>query len=275
MISFLKPSTSRVMSAREVWQGRVLSAVTHSTLRNCDANVFLGKHLLDVAREDGSQIPNAVVIPVGASSAAFPDAPPVRLTHEPRTILYCGNLGRMHETQTLIGALRDGARRLAGKYRFLFHSTGPGLEAFRKAVAGLPEEIRADVAIEPSLPHDQWVEAMSAAPIGLVTMSPGAERVVMPSKAYSAMMAGQALLAICPEQSDLAETVRGLDCGWVVSPGEPGKLKDLLLAISDDPGMALKKGKAARQAGLEAFDTRAVATRWTELFERLRGSSVS
>jgi len=39
-------------------------------------------------------------------------------------------------------------------------------------------------------------------------MAPGAEQVVMPSKTYSAMMAGQAVLAIAPEESDLVDLIK-------------------------------------------------------------------
>ena len=244
---------------------RLLTAIVDSTLKSCDANVFLGDHLLQVARERHAEIPKATVLPVGASGEAFPNPPAKHPADTPLTILYCGNLGRMHDTETLLATLREGADELAGKFRFLFHSTGPGLEAFRQKVAALPECIRADVVLAPNLPHDQWVETMAAAPIGLVTMIPGAERVVMPSKTYSAMMAGQAILAICPRRSDLAETVLAHDCGWVVEPGSCSAFGAVLITLASDAAAVAGKRMNAFRAAHERFGDRKVAEDWSEL----------
>ena len=45
---------------------------------------------------------------------------------------------------------------------------------------------------------------MQSSQIALVTMSEGSQEVA-PSKTYSAMMAGQAILAVAPEDSDLVD----------------------------------------------------------------------
>jgi len=50
-------------------------------------------------------------------------------------------------------------------------------------------------------------------------MTPGAEQVVMPSKTYSAMMVGQAILAIALVESDLVDLIKTAGCGWCVEPG--------------------------------------------------------
>jgi len=76
-------------------------------------------------------------------------------------------------------------------------------------------------------------------------MAPGAEQVeqvVMPSKTYSAMMAGQAVLAIAPGESDLVDLIKTAGCGWCVEPGDVDGLAVAVEAIRSDteglPGKA-------------------------------------
>jgi hypothetical protein len=57
----------------------------------------------------------------------------------------------------------------------------------------------------------------------------------MPSKTYSAMMAGQAILAIAPEDSDLVDLIKAADCGWFVEPGDVAGLAAVIDAISSSP----------------------------------------
>ena len=67
----------------------------------------------------------------------------------------------------------------------------------------------------------------------------------MPSKTYSAMMAGQAILAIAPENSDLVDLVKAADCGWFVEPGDVDELARVIKAIYTDPEGLLEKRQNA------------------------------
>ena len=42
---------------------------------------------------------------------------------------------------------------------------------------------------------------------------------MMPSKNYSALVPGQAVLAACADDSDLEDLIREHECGWVVASG--------------------------------------------------------
>lgn len=86
---------------------------------------------------------------------------------------------------------------------------------------------------------------MESADVALVTMSPGSETVVMPSKTYSAMMAGQAILAIAPENSDLVDLIKTVDCGWWLEPGDVAGIEAALKVIDSDPELLLYKRENA------------------------------
>jgi glycosyltransferase involved in cell wall biosynthesis len=89
----------------------------------------------------------------------------------------------------------------------------------------------------------------------------------MPSKTYSALAAGQAVLAICPRNSDLADTVLAHDCGWVVEPGNSAGLREVFRQVVAEPEEVLRKRRKAWQAGQEVYDQRILARQWTGVLE--------
>ena len=175
-------------------------------------------------------------------------------------LLYCGNFGRMHEVDTVAQVLRSG---LPTGVKLDFRGNGAGFQELARATAGCANA--SAVSFGGSLTEPEWLETMAAADVALVTMKPGAEGIVMPSKTYSAMAAGQAILAVCPRESDLADTVTKHDCGWVIEPGDAAGLRTLLEALPSRGEEVLRKRRNAWQAAQECYDQRVLAKRWREL----------
>lgn len=183
----------------------------------------------------------------------------------PLRLLYCGNFGRMHDADSLIGALQAGVPE---GLRFDFRGNGAGFQALAAGVGVRSENLH----FGGNLPEAEWLETMAAADIALVTMKCGAEGIVMPSKTYSAMAAGQAILAICPRESDLADTVRKHDCGWVVEPGEVGALRSLFETLPSRADEVLSKRRNAWHAARDCYDQKVLAQRWRELLAGMHGT---
>lgn len=267
---------------------RAMRWLAAQTFRRCAANVFLGQHLLEYAKRTYGMIPNATIITVGADGAPFrthfpgdtPEAVPW-LNFSPRksirSILYCGNFGLMHDYSTLAAVLHEERGRSPRSIPIVikFHANGVGLYKLKKALSipgdctemQLPSGI--GLKFFGNLPEDEWVEVMKASDVALVTMSPGAENVVMPSKTYSAMVAGQAILAICPLVSDLSDTVRKHDCGWIVAPGDVNRLRAVLDEIVNDHSLLRRRRINSYRAGHEHYDTVAISKQWGSLFNVL------
>jgi glycosyltransferase involved in cell wall biosynthesis len=125
-----------------------------------------------------------------------------------------------------------------------------------------------------TLPDKEWVRQMQSAEVGIVTLVPGAETVAMPCKTYSAMLAGQAVLAICAPESDLANHVVQHDCGWVVAPGDCEGLLRVFGQISSQPGLLLRKRLNAHAAGHQHYSIEAVAAQWHSLLRELAADSL-
>jgi len=247
---------------------RILDKMQRAILRRCDANVLLGEHLLAHVRERFGDLDlhNPVIIPVGADDEAF-DAPlnAKSTESEPVRLLYCGNMGHMHDTATLSAAL---AKLCSSNHEqrldFSFHASGAAYANFCSSMAATRPSC---VKLEGYLNSEQWAKVMSTADIAIVTMKNGSERVVMPSKTYSAMQAAQAILAIAPVDSDLATLVQEHECGWVIAPGDVEALDALLQSLPARRAELHKKQKNSLNASNKHFSAHVVAKQWAALFQ--------
>ncbi len=115
----------------------------------------------------------------------------------------------------------------------------------------------------------EWRTAMLAADVALVTMRPGAEKVVMPSKTYSAMAAGQAVLAVCPRESDLADLIIAHDCGLVIEPGDAAGLHTLLESLPLLTEEVLRKRRNAYAAAHTYYSMEATGKQWAEVLGKV------
>ena len=250
---------------------RFLDHIMKITFRRSAANVFLGRHLLSYAHRRFGNVPNAVVIEVGAAGDRFKSLPPSpRSLKEPLCLLYCGNMGYMHDSSSLIALFNDSGWQTKGHMRFEFYAHGAGLNQLRQDVPSFLTHKQIKVFFGSMSGEDDWVQVMKRADVALVTMVDGAQNVLMPSKTYSALVAGQAILAICPEKSDLAELVKKHDCGWVVHPGDFRALERTLDEMCMRPGLVLLRRQNAFRAGHEFYCSKALSQKWTNLFENLK-----
>lgn len=242
---------------------RLMAGVIRSCLRRCDAVVYLGDRIK--AHVDARYGParRAAVIPVATDTSLFPPTPPALEPGAPVRILYCGHLGHMHDT----GTVRDLFLRVPARddVRFVFHASGPGYRALRRDRELETSRWRIDWG-DP-LPPSTWARALQEGAVALVTLRPGAERVSLPSKTFSAMAAGQAVLAIAPRNSDLADIVLAADCGWVVSPGDVSGLSAAVSEIASRPDALQRKRDHARSAAVRRFDVGVVQQAWRALLD--------
>ncbi len=236
------------------------------SLKRSRTNIFLGERLKKYVESIHGDLPNSEIIAVGADESPFPQ---LELLEDSKSIsvLYCGNFGNMHESETLFDAWQFG---INDSFQFLFHCSGPkrkDLELFKnKNEAVLGERLQ----VNEGLSNSAWVKVMQSSQIALVTMSEGSQEVVMPSKTYSAMMAGQAILAVAPEDSDLVDLIKAADCGWWVSPGDVKGFQECLLEIQSNQDLLLEKRQNAFRVAHEQFGQGCLAKQWVEVFESLQ-----
>jgi glycosyltransferase involved in cell wall biosynthesis len=247
---------------------RIVAGVSRSAFSRSAATVFLGARTREYVESRYPPVRHSVVIPVGADGTVFRRELPKRDPRQPITVLYSGGMGLMHEVQTLVSYFQ---RPLPPLVRFRFCSNGIGYEKLKAAISSLPAVQSGQISLGGALNDADWIAEMKAAHVALVTMAPGSERVVMPSKTYSALAAGLGVLALCPADSDLAALVTAEKCGWVVPPGDIDGLARVIEQIGRDDGALDATRQRSYEAGQGTYEMATLTKTWTKLFKTIGG----
>jgi glycosyltransferase involved in cell wall biosynthesis len=164
-------------------------------------------------------------------------------------ILYSGNLGLSHDTDTILGAIRH----FRNDPRFVFTFSGGGvgkveLEKLCKA-EGLDR-----VRFMPYSNRDQIGKHLAKGDIGLVTEHPGHIGIVVPSKIYGVLAAARPILFIGPKRSTADLLIRRFGFGWQIDPGDQAGLIALLERLAADRGEIRRRGRRARRIFERYYD---------------------
>jgi glycosyltransferase involved in cell wall biosynthesis len=180
---------------------------------------------------------------------------------------YSGNLGRVHDLEPLLEvaeALRDQANIA---WVFVGHGAQrASLETAAKA-RGLT-----NVHFKPPQPRAQLAVSLGVADVQLVTLLPGAEHSVFPSKLYGIAAVGRPIALIGPRGSELARLVEENKMGTAFTRDESAALARWLLALAADPLRREFMANAARHFAAGGF-SRALADWQRVLGDELVGNS--
>jgi glycosyltransferase involved in cell wall biosynthesis len=245
---------------------RFAAWTTRRAIHQCAVTVYLGERLQRHAETAYGVAPVTVVISVGTDASVFRESEPKVRTASGLRCLYSGHMGLLHDWRTLAGVFDRG---LPTGVMVEIAADGPGAVQLKTVVQGCDAKTRDCIQLAGTRGDADWRAAMLSADVALVTMTPSAGKVVMPSKTYSAMAAGQAVLAVCAAGSDLANLVSTHDCGWVIAPGDGDTLHQLLTNLASAPDEVMAKRQNAFAAAHAHYSMEAVSQQWVDLFDRL------
>jgi colanic acid biosynthesis glycosyl transferase WcaI len=241
-------------------------------LRSADAVVALGdrmrQRLVDEKGADPSRIQvihnwtDCEAIRPGAKDNEFSRAHGL---HDRFVLMHSGNVGLSQHLDVLI----DAADRLRAKKRLVVMIVGNGAkreslqrEASRRGLT--------NVRFLPYQPKQLLHESFAAADAFLVSLKPGLEGYIVPSKLYGILAAGRPYVAATDPSCEAAVLAREHRCGVTAAPGDAGALADAIAALHDNPAAAQAMGARARQLALR-FDRPVAVDAYHDLFQRVRG----
>jgi len=266
---------------------RMLGDVTHLNQAGSVAVVYLGDVLRAHAERRWGKPWLGRRIDVAVDSRRFPEAPKPLVLNAPIEFHYGGQLGYMHDAESLIAGIRLACAHKDCHAKFSFRISGARSGFLKSQLGGL------NVDIGGTIPSVEWLAFARSRHVGLVSLSPGGATVCLPSKTYAMMAAGMAILAICPAWSDLANLITENGAGWVVNNSvfdtweqvEAAALHDRfkrrpVADVADDFAAAAEKierepdelertRRRAWRAATEKYGFGATQARWDRLFEEL------
>lgn len=150
------------------------------------------------------------------------------------TVQYSGNFGRLHEIITLL----ESARLLVDSpIHYVFIGGGA---KYDQIVSYKNHYNLTNVSLKPYQPRSTLPLSLGACDMSVVSLIPGSEDTVAPSKLYGILASAKPVLLISNATSNLANLITTYTCGIVVSPGDPCSLAEKLSALSNDP-IAIQK----------------------------------
>lgn len=175
-------------------------------------------------------------------------------------VAYSGNLGRVHDLEPVLAL----AEALRGDVRFAIVFLGGGAqrapleaEAARRALS--------NVRFLPAQPRTQLAESLSVGDVHLVTLLPGCEHYVFPSKLYGIASVGRPVAFIGPHDCELTRLVTERNLGVAVERSQIAALAAALRALADDPTRWSRHAAAASAFSLECGGVAAAIARWERL----------
>lgn len=178
-------------------------------------------------------------------------------------VLYAGNLGVVHDFETLLDAAQIARQR---NLEIVFGIVGNGpreqslIEAARRRDLG-------NMTFLPSQPWEKYPSLLAAADVQVVSLRSEFRGLVVPSKIYDAAAAGRPIVFLGPQDCESADLVSEFECGSRIPNGAAEELVDCLSAWAIDARARTVMGENARKLAAHFNRTDAIRE-FSRIFER-------
>jgi colanic acid biosynthesis glycosyl transferase WcaI len=170
-------------------------------------------------------------------------------------VMYAGNVGFSQSLHLVVAA----ARELPG-ITFVVNGDGSARASLERSAAGLP-----NVRFVGYQPVERLAEVLASGDLHVVPLRAGLGNVSVPSKTYSILAAGRAVLAAIDAGTEVTRIVEAAGAGRVVAPDDVDAFVAAVRDLTSDPAALAAMGAAGRRWVETAASPAAVAQRYEEL----------
>jgi colanic acid biosynthesis glycosyl transferase WcaI len=243
---------------------RPLAALRDCSLRHARTNVVLGERMRDYLIARG--VPDTV-IRIGENWADEGSVIPLASSHSALrrqlsladrfVVAYSGNLGRAHDAETLLAAMRA----LREDCSTVFLLTGGGVKmAWLKARAR--EHALTQLHFLTYQPRSALADSLAAGDVHIVTLLPQLEGLIVPSKFYGILAAGRPVVFVGDPEGELASIIRKSRIGIVVACADGAGLAQALRLLRDNLAERERMGARARALFEERYTLGMAVEHW-------------
>ncbi len=163
-------------------------------------------------------------------------------------VMYSGNIGATHDLETLVNAIKT----LKYNDSIKFVIIGEGAKK-QFVVDSQKKYVLDNLLILPFLPHEELPFSLSSADVAIVSTGKGVDGYLVPSKFYSCLAAGNAVITICSSKCEIADIVRENRCGTVVAPGQGEALESAILKYFNHKSLLYQSKVNSRAIAVEKY----------------------
>ena len=233
---------------RNRWSLRLLRRILFHVYRGADRVIVLSRDMRDHIVQSGIDPQGIVCIPNWIDTSKVRPVKagnPFRRQHGINgqfVVMYSGNLGLCQRLEDVISA----AHALRGRPDILFLLVGGG--SLQRQLQDQASELGlTNIRFLPYQPKAELATSLSAADVHLVPLDERVATCLMPSKLYGVLASGTPLVAVAPEECELAELTLEHDVGVIAPPGQPEALAEIIERLADHTWDLPEMGRHARR----------------------------
>jgi len=230
---------------------RILNLLTRILYRQMEAICVLGRDMDALVRKKLGEASEGRIVTIRnwadidqvAPDPSTRDAFLSELGLKDKFVLqYAGNMGKVHGIEVLLEAAVTMSTMDPGVH-FLFIGFGPKKRWLEGAVKDLGLK---NVTILSSRPRSDQQVFLNGCDIAISALVPGMSGVGVPSRMYNIFAAGKPIIGAVDADSEFALVVNEENVGWIVPPGEPGKMVDAIREARANRDRLIEMGTRAR-----------------------------
>lgn len=179
-------------------------------------------------------------------------------------ILYSGKMGIGHniemilETAVLLSEIKD--------IRFVFIGDGPKYAVTQQFIS---EHHSKNILLLPLQPDDIFPYSIACGDIGIVSQETSMAHLFMPSKTYSMMACGEAILGICSAHDDLHSLIADKDIGISITGNDARELASGIKQLYDNPELLVRYKSNARKVVEQFYSMEIMRESYRKLFNEV------
>ena len=258
-------------SSKVVRLGRKIERFAY---RNADAIITITEDMAENIRskvEDKDKvfvvrnwIDTDKTVPVPRENNALFDE--LGLSRDKFYVTYAGNIGMLQSVETIVEAAE--LLKEEPSIEFVIFGNGSEEEKIKRLIA---EKELAHCRWYPLQPAERVSEVYSLGDVSIVSCKPGTGAAGMPSKTWTIMATGTAVLGSFDTNSEMDRILRQADCGLCVPAGDAAALADAIRDLSRQPDRVQTMGKHARLYAVEHAGREPAVRQYIDIIEETVG----
>jgi len=131
----------------------------------------------------------------------------IRLSNGKLMLLYAGNMGILHPIEIILEAAK-----MLENYPIKFIFIGDGIKK-SKIIDFIEKEGLKNIVLYPYQPEDKFVSILNSVHACFVVIGKGLENLALPSRLFTFLSVGKAIISISDKNSEVARIVESNNCG--------------------------------------------------------------
>jgi len=178
-------------------------------------------------------------------------------------VLYSGKMGFGHNIEIILQAAE--VLKNHEKLKFVFIGEGPKFDIINEHIKRHGSK---NILLLPLQPIEEFKYSMACGDIGIVSQEKEMASLFLPSKVYSMMACGEAIIGLCSLHDDLSGIIKKENIGKVVASLSVDELVEAVLDLYNNEELLAVCKENARNAVVKKYSLDIIEEKYKEMFEK-------